>query len=57
MLDIRLIRTNPDEVKRKLARRGQEYKIQEILELDESRRQLLVQVEELKGRKNKVQKL
>ncbi len=54
MLDIRLIRTNPEEVKRKLARRGQEYKIQEILELDEAKRQLLVQVEELKSRKNKV---
>lgn len=54
MLDIRAIRSNPEEVKRKLARRGQEYRIDDILKLDEERRQLLSQVEELKSRKNKV---
>lgn len=54
MLDIKMIRSNPEEVKRRLARRGQEYRIDEILEHDEARRQLLVQVEELKSRKNKV---
>ncbi|MFZ5353157.1 MAG: serine--tRNA ligase [Bacillota bacterium] len=54
MLDIKLIRSNAEEVKSRLTRRGQEYRIDEILELDEVRRQLLVQVEELKSKKNKV---
>lgn len=54
MLDIRVIRANPEEVIRKLNRRGGEYRISEILELDEKRRELLGVVEELKGKRNKV---
>ena len=54
MLDIKAIRTNPDEVKAKLARRGQQFRIDEILQLDIERRELLTSVEELKAQKNKV---
>lgn len=54
MLDIRAIRSNPEEIKRKLARRGQEFRIDDILKLDEERRQVIFEVEELKSRKNKV---
>ncbi len=54
MLDIRAIRTNPEEIKQKLARRGQEFKIDEIIELDIKKRALLTSVEELKAKKNKV---
>jgi seryl-tRNA synthetase len=54
MLDIRAIRSNPEEIKRKLVRRGQEFRIDEILKIDEQRRQVIYEVEELKGRKNKV---
>lgn len=54
MLDIRVIRANPEEVIRKLKRRGGEYRIPEVLELDEKRRELLGAVEELKGKRNKV---
>jgi len=54
MLDIKAIRTNPDEVKAKLARRGQQFRIDEILLLDIERRELLTSVEELKAQKNKV---
>ena len=54
MLDIRAIRNNPEEVKAKLARRGQQFKIDEILQLDIARRELLTTVEELKAKKNKV---
>lgn len=54
MLDIRAIRTNPEEVKAKLARRGQQFRIDEILQLDIQRRELLTTVEELKAQKNKV---
>jgi seryl-tRNA synthetase len=54
MLDIKVIRSNPEEIKRKLKRRGQEFRIDDILRLDEQRRQVIYEVEELKGRKNKV---
>lgn len=54
MLDIRAIRSNPEEIIRKLSRRGQEFRISEVLKLDEQRRQVIYEVEELKGRKNKV---
>lgn len=54
MLDIRAIRSNPEEIIRKLSRRGQEFRIDEVIKLDEQRRQVIYEVEELKGRKNKV---
>jgi len=54
MLDIRAIRSNPEEIKRKLARRGGEFRIDDILKLDEERRNIIFEVEELKSRKNKV---
>jgi seryl-tRNA synthetase len=54
MLDIRMVRSNPEEVKRRLARRNKEFRIDELIALDEERRSLLVQVEELKSKKNKV---
>ncbi len=54
MLDIREIRANTEEVKRKLGRRKNVYNIDGIIELDEKRRKILVDVEDLKAKKNKV---
>jgi len=54
MLDIKMVRSNPEEVKRRLARRKKEFRIDELVALDEERRNILVQVEDLKSRKNKV---
>ncbi|WP_323703592.1 serine--tRNA ligase [Mammaliicoccus sp. Dog046] len=55
MLDIRLIRTEPELVKDKVAKRGDDPKvIDEILEIDKKRRELIAQTEELKSRRNKV---
>ncbi len=54
MLDIRVIRANPEEIIRKLKRRDGEYRISEVLELDEKRREILAAVEELKSKRNKV---
>lgn len=54
MLDIRAIRSNPEEIKRKLSRRGEEFRIDDIIKLDEKRRQVIYEVEELKSKKNKV---
>jgi seryl-tRNA synthetase len=58
MLDINLIRKQPDFVKQRLATRGagDEAHIDEILKLDEQRRKALAEVESLKALRNKVSK-
>ncbi len=56
MLDIRRIRTNPEEVKEALAKRQGEFPIDEILEIDKKKRELLVKVENMKAEQNKVSK-
>jgi seryl-tRNA synthetase len=53
MLDINLIRSNPDMVREKLARKGYEVDFTEFLELDANRRQLIGETERLKAEKNK----
>ncbi|MDO5688791.1 MAG: serine--tRNA ligase [Tissierellia bacterium] len=56
MLDIRRIRANTQEVKDALKKRGGDYPLDRILELDEERRQLIVQVEAKKANQNAVSK-
>lgn len=58
MLDIRRIRTNPDEVKTALRNRQMENDaiVDECLELDEKRRDIIAKVEEKKAHQNKVSK-
>lgn len=56
MLDIRKIRANSDEVVKALEKRHGNFPIDKVLELDESRRKLLVQVEEMKAEQNKASK-
>jgi seryl-tRNA synthetase len=56
MLDIKRIRKNPEEVNELLKRRNPELSIDNVLKLDERRRALLQQVEEMKAEQNKVSK-
>ena len=58
MLDIRLIRENPDEIIARLTAKGRDAKedIAKILELDRERRSLIQKTDELKARQNKVSK-
>lgn len=57
MLDIKLIREQPDFVKAQLARRDADLsQVDEVLALDEQRRTLLQQVETLKATRNTVSK-
>jgi seryl-tRNA synthetase len=58
MLDIKVIREEPDRVRERLATRGagDEQKINEVLSLDEQRRKYLGEVEQLKGLRNRVSK-
>lgn len=57
MLDIKVIRENPDWAKQKLATRGiKGQEIDELISIDEKRRAALSESEELKAKRNKVSK-
>ncbi|MBO8141812.1 MAG: serine--tRNA ligase [Firmicutes bacterium] len=53
MLDIKLIRSNPDLVREAMRRRGETVPLDELLALDERRRALLSEAEQLKARRNR----
>lgn len=55
MLDIKLFRNEPDLVREKVTKRGMDAQVvDDILALDEKRRQLISQAEEMKAQRNKV---
>ena len=58
MLDIKIIRENPDRVKAALKTRNADYDsyIDEIMEIDEKRRKLSTETDALKAEQNKVSK-
>lgn len=56
MLDIKLVRSNPEIVIEGMKKRGMDLDLAPFLALDEERRKLLVEVEELKSRRNSVSK-
>src|SRR5438874_8869408 len=53
MLDLKLVREDPDRVRAALARRGRADAVDELLELDARRRELLPQVEGERAAQNK----
>lgn len=53
MLDIKRIRNNPDEVKRAIELKKENSNIDEFLEIDEKRREILKELESLKNTRNK----
>ena len=56
MLDIKIVRANPQAVIDGMKKRGMDLDLSEFQTLDENRRKLLVEVEELKNRRNTVSK-
>lgn len=56
MLDLNLIRENPEKVKAALLKRMDKVDFTEILELDKERRELLVKVETLQSKRNTLSK-
>lgn len=52
MLDLKLIRSNPEKVKEALKNRREEINIEEILTLDQKRRELLLETGTLKEKRN-----
>ncbi|MEI7791888.1 MAG: serine--tRNA ligase [Candidatus Berkelbacteria bacterium] len=54
MLDIKVIRENPEEIKRKIVRKGADGElIDKIISLDERRRELILKIEESQSELNK----
>jgi len=56
MLDIKLIRENPELVRQSLEKRGDSYVLDSILKIDERYRNLLRQTEELRAKHNETSK-
>jgi len=54
MLDLKFVRSNPDIVKEALAKRHADINLDDFLQEEEKRRQLLFEVENLKAERNKV---
>ena len=52
MLDLRLIRNHPDVIRRALARRNEDFPLDELLSADEEWRSHLARVEQLKAKRN-----
>lgn len=55
MLDLKRIRNNPEEIKTIMQNRGEDFDnklIDDVVALDERRRQILVEVEQLKSKRN-----
>jgi len=58
MIDIKLVKKEPERVKELLSRRDEAYvaKVDELLAVDSERRALITKVEELKAKRNKLSK-
>jgi seryl-tRNA synthetase len=56
MLDIRFIREHPDEVREGCRKKGVDFDLRQFLELDEKRRRILKEVEDLRSRQKKMSK-
>jgi seryl-tRNA synthetase len=56
VLDVKAIRENPEHARKALVRRGMGESIDELLELDERRRELTARVEQLRAEQNRASK-
>jgi len=54
MLDIKLIRSNPEKVKEALKKRKEKVNLDEILKFDQKRREVLLEADALKEKRNTV---
>ncbi|MBR4723136.1 MAG: serine--tRNA ligase [Clostridia bacterium] len=56
MLDIKLLRTDPDKIRQALKKRNSDLDISPIIELDGKRRAILAKVEQMKATQNEISK-
>jgi seryl-tRNA synthetase len=52
MIDLKLLKENPQVIKEMLKKRNLDFPIDELINLDKKRRELIVQVQEIKHKKN-----
>lgn len=57
MLDVKLIRDNPEQIQESLNRRGSGYDLTPILEIDQKQRELVTKGSQLRARSNEIGKL
>lgn len=53
MLDIKIIRENPEMVQKAIKSKGSKFEVEELLRIDKEKKALVVQAEQLKSEKNK----
>ncbi|MDP2664421.1 MAG: serine--tRNA ligase [bacterium] len=56
MLDIKVIRQNPESIKEACKKRGLDFDVEKLIELDTKKRELLQEIEGLKAQQNKLGK-
>jgi len=54
MLELKFIRENPELVKKGIENKNEKSKVNEVLKLDNERRKLIIQADELKAKRNQV---
>ncbi len=54
MIDIRILRENPDKIKNALKKRSVDFNVDELLRLDEQKREAQQKLEHLRAKKNKI---
>ena len=57
MIDIKFLRDNPDLVKLKSEQKGYKVEVNKILELDHQRRELIVEIDHLRQKRNDLSKI
>ena len=54
MIDIQLVRDNPQRIKEKAKQKGYEIDVDQLLQIDKERKELLLTVENLRARRNEI---
>ena len=54
MLDMKMIRENPESIRKMLKDRGIQFDLDSLLELDKKRRDMIISTDELRKKKNEM---
>ena len=54
MLDPKILRENPDKIRKMLNDRNVDFPLDELIKLDKSRRDLIIKTDELRKKRNEI---
>ncbi len=54
MIDIKILRDNPDLIRQALESRGEEFDLERLLQIDEKRRRLITEIDNLRRERNEI---